>query len=126
MVGERAGGAGRFPVVSLAGGEGNGVEEQGRTELYPMVVFLGLGVAGLGVPHGEVRRRLWQLAGDCAAAADWGCGGAWKLREARADHKAGSERAEEGCSGRFMAVSSLPAFGQSACVLGCWRQGTGE
>jgi len=45
-VGERAGGAGRFPAVSLTGGEGNGVEEQERTELYPMVVFLGLGVAG--------------------------------------------------------------------------------
>ena len=41
-------------MVSLAGGEGNGVEEQERTELYPMVVFLGLGVAGLGVPHGAV------------------------------------------------------------------------
>ena len=53
-VGERAGGAGRFPAVSLAGGEGNGVEEQERTELYPMVVFLGLGVAGLGVPRGAV------------------------------------------------------------------------
>ena len=53
-VGERAGGAGRFPAVSLAGGEGNGVEEQERTKLYPMVVFLGLGVAGLGVPRGAV------------------------------------------------------------------------
>ena len=30
------------------------MEEQERTELYPMVVFLGLGVAGLGVPHGAV------------------------------------------------------------------------
>ena len=53
-VGEGAGGAGQFPAVSLAGGEGNGVEEQERTELYPMVVLLGLGVAGLGVPRGAV------------------------------------------------------------------------
>ena len=30
------------------------MEEQERTELYLMVVFLGLGVAGLGVPHGAV------------------------------------------------------------------------
>ena len=53
-VGEEAGGAGRVPAVSLAGGEGNGVGEQERTELYPMVVFLGLGVAGLEVPRGAV------------------------------------------------------------------------
>ena len=30
------------------------MEEQERIELYPMVVFLGLGVAGLGVPRGAV------------------------------------------------------------------------
>jgi hypothetical protein len=43
------------------------------------------GVVDWGIPHGEVRRRLWQLAGDRTAAADWGCGGAWKLREARVE-----------------------------------------
>ena len=47
-----------------------------------------VGVVDCGIPHGEVRRRLWQLAGDHAAAVDWRCGGAWELREARAELKA--------------------------------------
>ena len=37
-----------------------------------------VGVVDWGIPHGEVRRRLWQLAGNRATAADWGCGGAWE------------------------------------------------
>ena len=66
------------------------------------------GVVDWGIPHGEVRRRLWQLTGDRAAVADWGCGGAWELREARAELKAGSERAEEVWRGGPAAVSMSP------------------
>jgi hypothetical protein len=51
-------------AVSLTGSEGNGVEEQERTELYPMVVFFGLGVAGLGVPCGAVAPAATASGGD--------------------------------------------------------------
>ena len=80
-----------------------------------------VGVVDWGIPHGEVRRRLELLAGDCAAAADWGCGGAWELREARAELKAGSERAEEVWRGDPTAVSSSPELRRRAVVLwGFW------
>ena len=46
------------PATVIAGGEG-GVGGNGeQAKANPMVVFLGLGVVGLGVPRGEVRRRL--------------------------------------------------------------------
>ena len=44
-----------------------------------------------------------------------------ELREVEAKLMVGSARAEEGCSGRFTAASSLPVFGRSGYVLGCWR-----
>ena len=46
-----------------------------------------------------------------------------ELHEVEAKLMVGSAWAEEGCSGGFTAASSLPAFGWSGCVLGCWRQG---
>ena len=79
-----------------------------------------------GIPHGEVRRRLWQLTGDRAAVADWGCGGAWKLREARAELKAGSEWAEEVWRGGPVAASSSPELrrrGGGALVPGARNRG---
>ena len=42
----------RIPATPVTGGEGDVGENGEETELYPMVVFLGLGVAGLEVPRG--------------------------------------------------------------------------
>ena len=80
------------------------------------------GVVDWGIPHGEVRRQLELLAGDRAAAADWGCGGAWKLLEARAE----SERAEEVWRGGPAAASSSPELrrrGGGALVPGARNRG---
>ena len=44
----------RIPTTPVTGGEGDVGENGEETELYPMVVFLGLGVAGLEVPRGAV------------------------------------------------------------------------
>jgi len=44
----------RIPATPVTGGEGDVGENGEETELYPMVVFLGLGVAGLEVPRGVV------------------------------------------------------------------------
>ena len=75
---------------------------------HRLMASVRVGVVDWGIPHGEVRRRLWQLAGDRAAVADWVYGGAWELREARAELKAGSERAEEVWRGGPAAASSSP------------------
>jgi len=58
-MGKNRAGVGRpLPAPQLTGSEGwvGGNEEEAETNT--MVVFLGLGVVGLGVPRGEVRRRL--------------------------------------------------------------------
>ena len=60
-----------------------------------LVGLVRAGAVGWGVSHGEVRRRLGLLAGGRAAAVEWGCGGVWELRDARAVLKAGSAQAEE-------------------------------
>ena len=44
----------RIPATPFTGGKGDVGENGEETELYPMVVFLGLGVAGLEVPRGAV------------------------------------------------------------------------
>ena len=44
----------RIPATPVTGGEGDVGENGEETELYPMVVFLGLGVAGLEAPRGAV------------------------------------------------------------------------
>ena len=66
------------------------------------------GVAGWVFSHGEVQRRLGLLAGGRAAAMEWGCGGVWELRDARAVLKAGSARAEEVWKGGPAAASGSP------------------
>ena len=88
-------GFGCVPARGLTGGELEGARELEEVRAHRLMASVRVGVVDWGIPHGEVRRRLWQLAGDRAAEANWGCGGAWKLREARAELKAGSERAEE-------------------------------
>ena len=58
-MGKNRAGFGRpLAAPRLTGGEVwvGGNEEEAETN--PKVVFLGLGVVGLGVPRGEVRRRL--------------------------------------------------------------------
>jgi len=72
-----------------------------------------------------VRRRLELLAGDRAAVVDWGCGGAWELRE-RAELKAGSERAEEVWRGGPAAASSSPELRRRAVVLWVFWAGNGR
>ena len=42
------------PGEGVGGGEGEAGEIREETETHPMVVFLGLGVAGLEVPRGAV------------------------------------------------------------------------
>ena len=79
----------------------------GRSTAYR--VAAAEGIDGGGAPVGFGRREV-----------------ARELREVEAKLMVGSARAEEGCSGGFTAASSLPAFGRSGCVLGCWRQGAGK
>ena len=101
-------GFGCVPARGLTSGE---LEVAGELEEVRAHRFVGLvrsGTVDWGIPHSEVRRRLELLAGDRAAAADWGCGGAWELRKARAELKAGSERAEEVWRGGPAAASSSP------------------
>jgi len=73
-----------------------------------LVGLVRAGAVGWGVSHGEVRRRLGQLAGGRAAAVEWGCGGVWELRDARAVLKAGSARAEEVWKGGPAVASGSP------------------
>ena len=96
------------PARRLTGGELEVARELEEVRAHRLMASVRVGVVDWGIPHSEVRRRLWQLAGDRAASADWGCGGAWKLREARAELKAGSERAEEVWRGCPAAASSSP------------------
>ena len=44
----------RIPATPVTGSEGDVGENGEEIELYPMVVFLGLGVAGLEAPRGAV------------------------------------------------------------------------
>ena len=101
-------GFGRVPARGLTGGELEVARELEEVRAHRLMASVRVGVVDWGIPHGEVRRRLWQLAGDRAAAMDWGCGGAWELHEARAELKAGSERAEEVWRGGPAAASSSP------------------
>jgi len=71
----------RIPATPVTGGEGDVGENGEETELYPMVVFLGLGVAGLEVPRGEVRRRRRELVGEVAPTGSGRRGGVVELLE---------------------------------------------
>ena len=119
-------GFGRVPARGLTGGELEVARELEEVRAHRFVGLVRSGTVDWGIPHGEVRWRLWQLAGDCAAAADWGCGGAWKLLEARAEFKAGSEHAEEVWRGGPAAASSsleLRRRGGGALVPGARNRG---
>ena len=101
-------GFGRVPARGLTGGELEVARELEEVRPHRFVGLVRSGTVDWGIPHGEVRRRFELLAGDRAEAADWGCGGAWELREARVELKAGSERAEEVWRGGPAAASSSP------------------
>ena len=64
------------PARRLTGGELEVAREHEEVKARQLMASVRVGVVDWGIPHGEVRRRLWQLTGDRAAVADWGCGGA--------------------------------------------------
>ena len=102
--GESAG----VPARGFTGGELEVAREHEEVKARRLMASMRVGVVDWGIPHGEVRRRLWQLAGDRAAAVDWGYGEVWKLHDVRAELKAGSARAEEVWRGGPAAASSSP------------------
>ena len=119
-------GFGRVPARGLTGGELEVARELEEVRAHRFVGLVRSGTVDWGIPHGEVRRRLELLVGDRAAAADWGCGGAWELREARAELKAGSERAEEVWRGGPAAASSSLELRRRAVVLWGFWAGNGR
>ena len=54
----------------LTGGELEVAREHEEVKARQLMASVRVGVVDWGIPHGEVRRRLWQLTGDRAAAAD--------------------------------------------------------
>ena len=116
-------GIGGVPARELTGGELEVAREHEEVKARRGVGLVRTGVAGWVFSHGEVQRRLGLLAGDRAAAVDWGHGGVWELREARAELKAGSERAEEVWRGGPATASSSPELRRRAVVLwGFWAE----
>jgi len=69
------------PGEGVGDGEGEAGEIKEETEPHPMMVFLGLGVAGLEVPRGEVRRRRRDLVGEIAPTGSGRRGGVVELLE---------------------------------------------
>ena len=63
------------PARGLTGGELEVAREHEEVKARRLVGLVRAGAVGWGVSHGEVRRRLGQLAGGRAAAVAWGCGG---------------------------------------------------
>ena len=59
------------PAREVAGGEGRVGGNGGQAKANPMVVFLGLGVVGLGFPRGAVAPAAEEDGGGGAPAADW-------------------------------------------------------
>jgi hypothetical protein len=92
----------------FTGGELEVAREHEEVKAHRLVGLVRAGAVGWGVSHGEVRRRLAQLAGGCAAAVEWGCGGVLELRDARAVLKTGSARAEEVWKGGPAVASGSP------------------
>ena len=122
----QGGESGGVPARGLTGGELEVAREHEEVKARRLMASVRVGVVDWGIPHYEVRRRLWQLAGDRAAAADWGCGRTWELREARVELKAGSERAEEVWRGGPAAAPSSPELrrrGGGALVHGARNRG---
>ena len=96
------------PAGGLTGGELEVAREHEEVKARRLVGLVRAGAVGWGISHGEVWRRLGQLAGGRAAAVEWGCGGVWELRDARAVLKAGSAWAEEVWKGGPAAASGSP------------------
>ena len=66
------GGFGRVPARGLTGGELEVARELEEVRAHRFEGSMRSGTVDWGIPHSEVRRRLELLAGDRAAAADWG------------------------------------------------------
>ena len=77
------------PARELTGGELEVAREHEEVKAHRGVGLVRTGVVGWVFSHGEVRRRLGLLAGGRAVAVGWGCGEVWKLRDTRAELKAG-------------------------------------
>ena len=82
-------GIGGVPARLLTGGELGVASEHEEVKAHRLVGLVRAGAVGWGVSHGEVRRRLGLFA-----VVGWGCGEVWKLRDTRAELKAGSAWAE--------------------------------
>ena len=65
-------GFGRVLARGLTGGELEVARELEEVRAHRFVGLVRSGTVDWGIPHSEVRRRLELLAGDRAAAADWG------------------------------------------------------
>ena len=90
-MGKNRAGFGRpLPAPRLTGGKVwvGGNEEEAETN--PKVVFLGLGVVGLGVPRGEVRRRRRELVDEVPPTGSGRRGGVSELPEIDAKLMEGS------------------------------------
>ena len=91
-----------------------------------LVGLVRAGAVGWGVSHGEVRRRLGQLASDHAVAVERGFGGVWELRDTRVVLKVGSARAEEVWKGVPAVASSSPESRRTwRWCSGCLEHETG-
>ena len=110
----------------LTGGKLEVAREHEEVKARRLVGLVRAGAVGRGVSHSGMRRRLGQLAGGRAVVVEWGCGGVWELRDARAVLKAGSARAEEVWKGIPVAASSSPELrrrGGGALVPGARNRG---
>ena len=71
-MGKNRAGVGRpLPAPRLTGGEVWVGENEEEADTNPKVVFLGLGVVGLGFPRGAVAPAAEEDGGGGAPAADW-------------------------------------------------------
>ena len=79
-----------IPARSGPGSEGEVREKKEEALANLLVVFLGLGVGGLEVPHGEVRRRRREIVGEVAPTGSGRRGGVSELPEIDAKLMEGS------------------------------------
>ena len=78
------------PARSGPGSEGEVREKKEEALANLLVVFLGLGVGGLEVPRGEVRRRRREIVGEVAPTGSGRRGGVSELPEIDAKLMEGS------------------------------------
>ena len=116
--GESAG----VPARGLTGGELEVVREHEEVKASRLVGLVRTGAIWLGCfPTARCGGGSEQLVGGRGTAVEWGCGGVWELRDARAVLKAGSAWAEEVWKGGPAAASSSPELRRrGGGALGAW------